>query len=433
MTYEKQEELKKILVRLVPRARNDRDFRKKLLKDTLNTITEQGINVPDEVKITILQDTKDSIYLVLPLDRDEQIKKIVNLHNPNYQEPIHLDTKQPKPKHLEPITEIEPQGESTKDEIPDQPQTIFNRIEKIEPALYEIFSQIDSIADITPPILNICDNIQEICDNDEDAVISWVMMDELFKKRSTLYHYTLKHTVHCALICELVTKRNNLPLKERKIVIAAALTMNISMASPQDKLFYTLEDLLIAQKVGIKPHPVRGAMLLEKKGVKSSLWRDIVVAHHEMPDGTGYPKGSIGQDIIPAARIVSLTDIFCSRVTAHNYKSGLKPNQAIREIFSSLGKNIEEDLALTFIKVIGAYPPGTLVRLTNDEIAIIARKGETTNTTIAYSIIDQENNPIDVPIRRDCSLKEFAIKKSVHYSEIDVKINRDIIWEQEFL
>ncbi|MBF0473830.1 MAG: HD domain-containing protein [Nitrospirae bacterium] len=432
MTYEKQEELKKVLVRLVPRARNDRDFRKKLLRDTLNTITEQGINVPDEVKITILQDTKDSIYLVLPLDRDEQIKKIVHSHNTNFLEPIHNETKQIIPKHLEPIAKTEPEINIPIDEISDTPQTIFGRIEKIESELDEIFNKIDSIEDITSPVLKICDNIQEICDINEDAVIAWVMMDELFNKSCALYNYSLKHAVHCALICELITKRNNLPIKERKFVIAAALTMNISMTYQNDKLFYSLEDLLIALKVGIKPHPVRGAMLLEKKGVKSPLWRDIVVAHHEMPDGTGYPKGLICQDIIPAARIVSLADIFCSRVTASTYKSGLKPSQAVNEIFLKVNKNIEENIAVIFIKIIGTYPPGTLVLLANDEIAIVTRKGETTNTPIVYSVINPENKPLVVPIKRDCAIKEFAIKKVVPYSEIDITINKDLIWEQEF-
>ena len=423
MTYEKQEELKKILVRLVPRAKNDRDFRKNLLRDTVKTITEQGIIMPEEVKITVLQDTKDSIYIVLPLETDEQIKKFGKTQGSIYPEP-----KYSEPKNLKNTTNIQHQKDQIITDIINQPQTIFTLIEKLEPALDETFKQIDSITDITPHIMEICDNIQEICNMDEDAVISWIMLDELFQKSSSIYKYSVKHAIHSAMICELVTKRNNLPVKERKFVIAAALTMNISMIDQQEKFYNTKEDLRQAQKVGIKTHPVRGAMLLERKGVKSPLWLDIVTAHHEMPDGTGYPKGQMGQEILPAARIVSLADIFCARVSARNYRSGLKPNQAIREIFLSGEKNIEEDIAMTFIKIIGIYPPGTLVQLVNNEIAIVARRGETANTPIVYSLIDSDNKSIKDPIKRDCAYNEYSIKRSVSFIEYDIPIDRELIW-----
>lgn len=435
MTYEKQEELKKVLVRLIPRARNDREFRKKLLSDPLNTIIEQGIHIPEEVKITVLQDTKDAIYLVLPLDRPDADKRnFIFSHTSKDSE-----TKYHQPETNLPFSSTSDTKQNT--QVPLQSGSIFTLTERIEPALDEVLKQIDSIQDITQHILPICDNIQEICDLDEDAVISWIMLDQLFIQGSTLYNYTLKHSVHCAIISELAAKRGNIPIKERKNIIAAALTMNISIlgtlrtphkTDQEDKFYDDFEDLKKAQKAGIKIHPTAGAMLLEKKGVKSSLWLNIVIAHHEKPDGTGYPKGLIGAEIIKEALIVSLADLFAQKVSAYNYKSGLKPEQTLNEIFSDysrqFGKTIGKDLAMPFIKVIGTYPPGTLVKLANNETAIVARKGETPDTPIVFSIIDPLNQPLPDPIKRDCSSKEYSIVKMVNYSEVNIPINRDIIW-----
>ena len=50
---------------------------------------------------------------------------------------------------------------------------------------------------------------------------------------------------------------------------------------------------------------------------------EIVLSHHECPDGSGYPRGLRATEILPEAAVLRVADVYCSLVDARPYKPAL--------------------------------------------------------------------------------------------------------------
>ncbi len=126
----------------------------------------------------------------------------------------------------------------------------------------------------------------------------------------------------------------------------------------------------------IKRHPGLGfAMLRDDKNIdKVSL--HIVLHHHERLDGRGYPRG-LGEDKIPLlTRISSIVDVYDAITSDRCYHDGIAPAQALENLFKWAPGNFDVGLLEGFIKCIGIYPIGSVVRLSSGEVGIIVASDE---------------------------------------------------------
>lgn len=81
-------------------------------------------------------------------------------------------------------------------------------------------------------------------------------------------------------------------------------------------------ELSADERVAVQRHPEIAAEILEPLRGAARV-ADIVRAHHEAPDGSGYPLGLRGGEIPVGARILRVADVFCSLVDARPYKPAL--------------------------------------------------------------------------------------------------------------
>ena len=86
----------------------------------------------------------------------------------------------------------------------------------------------------------------------------------------------------------------------------------------------------------IKTHPQIGFDIL--KGIEFS-WpiAQIVYQHHERMDGSGYPRGLAGEDILPEARILAVADVVEAMSSHRPYRPALGPERAMDEIRQQRG------------------------------------------------------------------------------------------------
>jgi HD-GYP domain-containing protein (c-di-GMP phosphodiesterase class II) len=196
----------------------------------------------------------------------------------------------------------------------------------------------------------------------------------------------------------------------------------------QDQLQHRREPLTQAQRDEIHQHPQRGVEMLRGAGVTDGVWLDGVLHHHESLDGSGYPGGLREGEISACAQLIHLADLYAARVSARDYRPGKPPSQALREIFLSRGQSVNATLAAVLIKELGVYPPGTFVRLANGELALAIRRGAAPDAPIVQSLVGPRGNLYVIPIRRDCGKPGLAVKEIVPQAEVDVKINRNLLW-----
>lgn len=100
----------------------------------------------------------------------------------------------------------------------------------------------------------------------------------------------------------------------------------------------------------IKTHPQVGKDLLSGHPL-SYLADEVIHAHHEMPNGNGYPKGLSSSDIPEAAKIVGLCDAFDAMTSTRPYRSGMPVEKALKIIEENLGKQFDQKLGEVFLRL----------------------------------------------------------------------------------
>ena len=240
--------------------------------------------------------------------------------------------------------------------------------------------------------------------------------------------YGVRHCVDTAILAIIVAKSMNKSVQEIQDIAAAALTMNISMIALQEKLQSKKEALSDQDKAAIHNHPIASIEALYDAGIEDSEWLKYVLLHHEHEDGTGYPVGNVKGEIPQNAKILSLADGFCARITSRGYRKSTLPSVALRDIFIDKAAQVDATLGAYFIKVLGLYPPGTFVLLKNKEIAIVSQRGITHSSCTVYSLVKPSGELFAAPIKRDINLEPYKIVEAIYPIEASVHVNLQQIW-----
>ena len=148
-----------------------------------------------------------------------------------------------------------------------------------------------------------------------------------------------------------------------------------------------------AGKVQIPPHIVKSAQrkkheedffrqhvqfsyqLAQQSGAFTKEALAIIVDHHEAVDGSGWPRGRT--DSARGARILALVNRYDNLCTPEpTGVEPMMPAEALARMFRVEGKQHDPVLLTTLIKLLGVYPPGTVVRLSDDSLALVVAPGK---------------------------------------------------------
>jgi HD-GYP domain-containing protein (c-di-GMP phosphodiesterase class II) len=149
--------------------------------------------------------------------------------------------------------------------------------------------------------------------------------------------------------------------------------MNLSLLAHHDEWAKIHGSLSKLQKIDVKRHSCLSADLLSQSPGTDVAWISTVEQHHENFNGSGYPLGLKGNGILPEARVLRAADIWCALVLHPSGRGKKHPRQAIRELSDSDQRHIDPHVFNGLKKLMGAYPPGTLIRLLNRETALVVR------------------------------------------------------------
>ncbi len=120
----------------------------------------------------------------------------------------------------------------------------------------------------------------------------------------------------------------------------------------------------------------------------------MALLHHERFDGSGYPHGVGGEDIPKMARMLAIVDIFDAITTPRVYGEAINLSAANRKLLGMVGeKQVDEALTHHFIRCIGIYPVGTMVRLSSGKMGIVIKQNpDSLLTPVVKIIYDDKKN-----------------------------------------
>jgi putative nucleotidyltransferase with HDIG domain len=185
--------------------------------------------------------------------------------------------------------------------------------------------------------------------------------------------YTYMHSVAvCALMMSLA---HHLDLDEEQTRLAGigGLMHDLGKALMPMDILQKPGKLTDAEFATIKKHPQTGAAVLQKNGAEPEVV-DIALHHHEKIDGTGYPDGLAGDDISLLARMGAICDVYDAVTSERPYKNAWDPSAAIQSMAKWEG-HFDKKMFAIFVKSVGIYPVGSLVKLSNKRLAVVVEPG----------------------------------------------------------
>lgn len=129
---------------------------------------------------------------------------------------------------------------------------------------------------------------------------------------------------------------------------------------------YTPQQLALIQK-----HIALGEAILGKSDLPP-LVRRVIAEHHELLDGSGYPKGLKGEQIHPLSRLLTVVDQYEERVHHLADRPGMIATNALRSLYLDADKGrLDTEVVASFINMLGIYPVSTVVQLNTGEKAVV--------------------------------------------------------------
>ncbi len=183
--------------------------------------------------------------------------------------------------------------------------------------------------------------------------------------------YSASHALVCAVLCHLIAKELALPLKERDSLVHAALTMNVAMTEMQDVLANQTEKPSPLQQEMIRNHPVKGATLLGEMGVQDDDWLEIVGKHHDNAvDAGGFRSVAPTTSL---SRILKMVDRYAAMISPRLSRAGRSATESARAVIANSSAKSNE-IGHALMRVVGLCPPGTYVRMDNNELGVVLRR-----------------------------------------------------------
>jgi putative nucleotidyltransferase with HDIG domain len=186
--------------------------------------------------------------------------------------------------------------------------------------------------------------------------------------------YTYLHSMAvCGLMISL-GKKLGLDEQQQRRVGMGGLLHDVGKAAVPLEILNKPGRLTPEEMAIMRQHPIVGAQMLMEADADEDLL-DITLHHHEKLDGSGYPHGLKGEEISLFSRMAAVCDVYDAVTSDRPYRKGWTPAEAMHNMLSWRG-HFDTKLLQTFVRSIGIYPVGSLVRLASGRVALVVQAGE---------------------------------------------------------
>lgn len=152
----------------------------------------------------------------------------------------------------------------------------------------------------------------------------------------------------------------------------------------------------------VKTHVHLGIGALLKSMTLDPNVEQGILQHHERIDGSGYPQGLKGREISIYGRMAAIADCFAAMITDRPYAKALAPQEALMLMNKWCGTSFHEPLVEQFVQAIGVFPVGSLVELSNDEIAVVLAHNRVRRLEPRVLVLaGPDRKQLDTPFERD--------------------------------
>ncbi len=235
----------------------------------------------------------------------------------------------------------------------------------------------------------------------EDIVERQTMMFSGLQMKST-DGADYEHAVDTTVLAVLISRQFRYDYNEMKQLGAAAIVHDIGKMAFRELRQKPITDLTADEKMIIREHPIYSKIILESSDPEAFVEQAVVMQHHEMENGRGYPQGLKGFGRPPTkdrgkdtgfihrhAEILAVANAYDNLITGSFDGTVYAPDQAITMIVNGQAGTWNPFVVSALVKVVQCYPVGTTVRVKdNASKSFVGYKG-----VVAKENTDDQTKP----------------------------------------
>ncbi|MEO6661401.1 MAG: HD domain-containing phosphohydrolase [Burkholderiaceae bacterium] len=178
------------------------------------------------------------------------------------------------------------------------------------------------------------------------------------------------HALNVTVIALLMGRCFGLAESELEDLGVGAMLHDIGKIELPERVRHREDDFGPAEHRAYEDHVAQGVVFARKMSLSAGATL-VIAQHHENADGSGFPLRLNTDRMTAAARVVALVNRYDNLCNPHLPSKALTPHEALSHMFAQGKTKFDTAILGAFIKMMGVYPPGSTVQLTDDRFALV--------------------------------------------------------------
>lgn len=206
------------------------------------------------------------------------------------------------------------------------------------------------------------------------------MVDSLLSEKDVLIHLmnaksgdegSYYHALNVTMLSLMLAKETGFSAEEMRALGQGALLHDIGKEKVPSQVLMKKTAWTAAERNFYQQHVLYGVEMAARLPGLPAGALEVIALHHETLDGGGFPNHLSGARIGRFARVAAIANAFDNYCNHLNPAESLTPAEALSHMFRKEKEKYDPGLMQHFIRCMGVYPPGSVVRLSNDAIGLV--------------------------------------------------------------
>jgi HD-GYP domain-containing protein (c-di-GMP phosphodiesterase class II) len=178
------------------------------------------------------------------------------------------------------------------------------------------------------------------------------------------------HALNVTVISVLIARNLGFADAELQDLGVGALMHDVGKLDLAERVRHVDETFGANELAAYREHVAKGVLLGQKMALSAPALQ-VLAQHHEHVDGSGFPAKAGVDRIGMGARVVALVDRYDNLCNPLSRSLALTPHEAVSVLFAQGRTRFDGAVLNAFIRLMGVYPAGSLVQLTDDRFALV--------------------------------------------------------------
>ncbi|MCL1142932.1 HD-GYP domain-containing protein [Shewanella gaetbuli] len=277
-----------------------------------------------------------------------------------------------EPQPVDSLENVKQQMQDYKSERIEQQQKLKRNIKKTEKQFQRSVSMMRSmVSKIAGRPLNAVNDAKDLISNltnmllDEDNLSLHLMADA--PPADVLYH----HSLNVSMMCMLMAKELGWEREEIELVGIGALFHDVGKLKIPSNILNKIVPLSTPEENLIKQHPLMSINFLKLADSFPEQAKPMIANHHEYLDGSGSPQGLEQDKLDKFSQLIAVINQYDNLCNGNQLVKAKTPSVALGLLYKNYHKKLNQEYVQKLIKMLGIYPPGSVIELSNGQFAMV--------------------------------------------------------------